>query len=457
MSVYRQKIKRVAIVDFDVHHGNGTEATVRALKPRTERVASIAADYGLFGDIHAPFFKPWRDMDDPDNVLFVSVHGYGPPQRGLEHLFPSRAAFYPGTGRTTLPVVLSPLDVNDDIENEVSATHDSSVAKEHEEDVEMIIAAASVLEYQGVDDDNDDEEEEDNDDEDFQPHGFMDEEEEDDNSRSDESELQPMKAVEASGGVAEFRRIFNEHVIATSQRPSRAPSPMIVDIGLSLPAAVEDGHGGGSEAVAARALADFEYRHQWRTQWRQQIFPRLVTFQPNLLLISAGFDGHRKDGINAGYLALGEEDFAWLTSQLQRLVPEGRIVSLLEGGYMIGGEFSSAFARSAVAHLEELSRGALGIRPFSAEESAAEQQLEERHLEGLRQALAVESERMRRQEEKLYQEHLLLRQQILIAEQVEKVEAAPIIDEVGVSKKRRRPAVDYAELDAKLKQESSTT
>ena len=33
MNKYRESIRRVAIVDFDVHHGNGTEETVRWLKP----------------------------------------------------------------------------------------------------------------------------------------------------------------------------------------------------------------------------------------------------------------------------------------------------------------------------------------------------------------------------------------------------------------------------------------
>ena len=33
MNKYRETVKRVAIVDFDVHHGNGTEETVRWLKP----------------------------------------------------------------------------------------------------------------------------------------------------------------------------------------------------------------------------------------------------------------------------------------------------------------------------------------------------------------------------------------------------------------------------------------
>lgn len=57
-----------------------------------------------FGQVHAPRYKPWFDANDAENVLFVSVHGYGPRERGLEHLMPL-VAFYPGSGKTHLPRV----------------------------------------------------------------------------------------------------------------------------------------------------------------------------------------------------------------------------------------------------------------------------------------------------------------------------------------------------------------
>ena len=55
-----------------------------------------------FGSLSMPRYKPWHGADDPRNVLFVSVHGYGPRERGLEKYMP-QAAFYPGTGKTVLP------------------------------------------------------------------------------------------------------------------------------------------------------------------------------------------------------------------------------------------------------------------------------------------------------------------------------------------------------------------
>ena len=80
----------------DVHHGNGTEETIKWLSPGVE-ISETVASNGCFSTTYTPRYKPWYDMNDSQNVLFVSVHGYGPRSPGLEHLMPSMA-FYPGTG-----------------------------------------------------------------------------------------------------------------------------------------------------------------------------------------------------------------------------------------------------------------------------------------------------------------------------------------------------------------------
>jgi acetoin utilization deacetylase AcuC-like enzyme len=46
------------------------------------------------------------------------------------------------------------------------------------------------------------------------------------------------------------------------------------------------------------------------------VLPALVKFDPDLILISAGFDAHKKDVINFGYIGLLEEDYEWVTNQL---------------------------------------------------------------------------------------------------------------------------------------------
>lgn len=80
--------------------------------------------------------------------------------------------------------------------------------------------------------------------------------------------------------------------------------------------------------------------------------PRLTAFAPELILVSAGFDGHREDEM--GQLGMVESDYAWITDQLVMVAArsaQGRIVSMLEGGYNL-----SALGRSAVAHIRALSK-----------------------------------------------------------------------------------------------------
>ena len=79
--------------------------------------------------------------------------------------------------------------------------------------------------------------------------------------------------------------------------------------------------------------------------------PRLEEFKPEIIFISAGFDAHYEDDM--GSLKLTEPDYAWVTRQLKELAArhaQGRIVSMLEGGYVL-----SALARSVAAHLRALS------------------------------------------------------------------------------------------------------
>jgi len=88
----------------------------------------------------------------------------------------------------------------------------------------------------------------------------------------------------------------------------------------------------------------------WRAACEQAWFSRLAEFAPDLIVISAGFDGHLLDDM--GGWGLVEADYAWLTQALVQLAnasAKGRIVSLLEGGYD-----PQALARSVAAHLTAL-------------------------------------------------------------------------------------------------------
>jgi acetoin utilization deacetylase AcuC-like enzyme len=104
--------------------------------------------------------------------------------------------------------------------------------------------------------------------------------------------------------------------------------PMMINVGLSP----RSGGKAFREAVASRWL------------------PALQAFRPQMIFVSAGFDGHREDDM--GNLGLIEADFGWVTRALMDVANahcEGRVVSCLEGGYAL-----SALGRSAAAHVKVL-------------------------------------------------------------------------------------------------------
>ena len=88
----------------------------------------------------------------------------------------------------------------------------------------------------------------------------------------------------------------------------------------------------------------------FRAAFSAAVLPRLEAFAPELVLISAGFDAHRRDPL--ANLELDEADFAWATRAVMDVADRhagGRIVSMLEGGYDLEG-----LARSVDAHVTTL-------------------------------------------------------------------------------------------------------
>lgn len=86
----------------------------------------------------------------------------------------------------------------------------------------------------------------------------------------------------------------------------------------------------------------------FRDCYTHRILPAVDRFRPELILISAGFDGHRDDPL-ADWL-LVEADYAWVTKAIVQLAEQhcqGRIVSFLEGGYDL-----PALGRSAAIHIK---------------------------------------------------------------------------------------------------------
>jgi len=121
-------------------------------------------------------------------------------------------------------------------------------------------------------------------------------------------------------------------MVSTFQHPfypycgTEIRSPRMVNIPLAA-------HSGGAEFRAA-------VKDHW--------LPALEKFKPEMLFVSAGFDGHRDDDM--GMLKLVEADYAWVAQQLKTIADvysKGRIVSMLEGGYEL-----HALGRSVTAYLK---------------------------------------------------------------------------------------------------------
>lgn len=88
----------------------------------------------------------------------------------------------------------------------------------------------------------------------------------------------------------------------------------------------------------------------FREAMQSRILPSLRNFNPDIILISAGFDAHRDDPLAS--LELVEDDFMWITEQLLEIAEkqcDGRVVSMLEGGYDL-----KALARSVGVHVRML-------------------------------------------------------------------------------------------------------
>ena len=118
------------------------------------------------------------------------------------------------------------------------------------------------------------------------------------------------------------------------------------------------GTGAVSERGARNTIVNAPLRpgdggDQFRQAMETTILPRLEDFGPDLVIISAGFDAHMRDPL--ANLNLLEADFTWVTQKLMELADRranGRVVSVLEGGYDLEG-----LAKSVDAHVTALMRG----------------------------------------------------------------------------------------------------
>ncbi len=113
----------------------------------------------------------------------------------------------------------------------------------------------------------------------------------------------------------------------------------------------ETGTGAGEGATLNVPLPAGTTIEPLRTAFRDAFLPAMDRFRPDLLILSAGFDARQGDPLG-GFL-LRDEDFAELTGVLGDLADRscgGRLLSVLEGGYHLGG-----LAAAVDAHLAVLS------------------------------------------------------------------------------------------------------
>ncbi len=106
----------------------------------------------------------------------------------------------------------------------------------------------------------------------------------------------------------------------------------------------------GPANIVNATLSDGDGSERFREVFSEKIVSKVNLFRPQILMISAGFDAHRSDPLAT--LQLEEDDFVWATEQLMEAARkhcEGRIVSVLEGGYHHG-----ALGRSTAAHIQAL-------------------------------------------------------------------------------------------------------
>ncbi len=115
-------------------------------------------------------------------------------------------------------------------------------------------------------------------------------------------------------------------------------------------AATERGRGDGEGATLNLPMASGSGDDTYLRAVEDRLLPSLEAFDPQLVVISAGFDAHVRDPLSG---TLVTEDFFARTTELLTSLAGGRVVSLLEGGYDLDG-----LAASVEAHVGALVRGA---------------------------------------------------------------------------------------------------
>jgi acetoin utilization deacetylase AcuC-like enzyme len=139
---------------------------------------------------------------------------------------------------------------------------------------------------------------------------------------------------------------------------------------------VEAGKAAESRKAESQTLADQERvlianiglpfhsaRAAWRKQFKDKLLPTLKQFEPEIILVSAGFDAHEGDPV--GTLSLTDADYHWATRLLMQVQP--RIVSVLEGGYGVTPECNYSLGTACASHVRALTQGAASTKKLDVD------------------------------------------------------------------------------------------
>ena len=123
-------------------------------------------------------------------------------------------------------------------------------------------------------------------------------------------------------------------------------SPHYPGTGAKSETGIGKGEGATLNCPMTSGMGDAHYREAFD----EIILPKAYAFNPDAVLISAGFDAHVADPL--GSIRLASESYGWMTQAMMALADQccdGRIISLLEGGYDL-----NALAESVTEHLRVL-------------------------------------------------------------------------------------------------------
>lgn len=280
--------QKCAIVDIDVHHGNGTEEIV-------------------------------RKSDDPGSLFFFSIHLYDhdKKRRGSPNF---TYKFYPGTGN------------EDELTHNIINVPITPLWRVQE-------AAASAAPVPAV------------------------------NSHNTRQRVR-----KRSGGSLPDSPRNSEAAVSEQGAPSSTGADIVRASDTESESASKRGQAKRNMAGASSSRYVDAGRATYRRAIQDRLLPALRAFNPDLILISAGFDGTKGDVGNARHyidgpekmgLDLDPEDYAWTTRKILEIADiccQGRVVSVLEGGYgrtPVNKDEDkrldkSMFAESAVRHLQAL-------------------------------------------------------------------------------------------------------